>query len=64
MPKSCLRKPTRVPAVMLTLPVSGVIFPQIMFNRVDFPLPFKPISPILSLLVTFKFTSERTSLEP
>ena len=49
---------------MITCPVSGVSNPQIIFNRVDFPVPFLATKAILSPLSIPKVTSSKSTLTP
>ena len=52
----CGRYPIRNPETAVTVPSSAESSPAIIFNKVDFPVPFTPITPIFSPLFMEKET--------
>ncbi len=58
--ENCEKYPIRVPSSMVTVPESGWSWSRASFRRVDFPEPFRPMSPTRSPGSSRKKTSRST----
>ena len=63
-PESCEKYPILAVCPMIIFPLSGATSPKIVLRRVDFPEPFLPMIPILSILLKRYVKSVNKVLSP